>query len=82
MTSPTTFTFTSKFGGNVFGSASPPDATGTITRARSANTWNADGLKFDTTTPIGGKVVFTYVFASSSLNGAANPTAIPTSPGG
>ena len=69
VTSPTTFTFTSNFGGNVFGCASPPDATGTITQGTGPNTWSADGFNVDITTPIGGKVVLTYVFASSSLTG-------------
>ena len=69
VTSPTTFTFTSNFGGNVFGCSSPPDATGTVTQGTGPNTWNADGFNVDITTPIGGKVVLAYVFASSSLTG-------------
>lgn len=69
LTSPTTFTFTSNFGGNVFGCSSPPDATGTVTQGTGPNTWNADGFNVDITTPIGGKVVLTYAFATSSMTG-------------
>jgi len=69
VTSATTFTFTSNFGGNVFGCSSPPPATGTVTQGTGPNTWNADGFNVDITTPIGGKVTLTYVFASSSMTG-------------
>lgn len=69
VTSPTTFTFTSNFGGNVFGCASPPPATGSVTQGTGPNTWNADGFNVDITTPIGGKVTLAYVFATSSMTG-------------
>ena len=67
--SATSFTFTSDFGGNVFGCSDPPPATGTVTQGTGPNTWNAGGFNVDITTPIGGKVALTYVFATSSLTG-------------
>ena len=70
VTSPTTFTYTSSFGGNVFGCSSPPPATGTVTQGTGPNTWNGSGFNVDITTEIGGKVVLTYVFATSSMTGS------------
>jgi hypothetical protein len=69
VTSATTFTFTSSFGGNVFGCSSPPPATGTVTQGTGPNTWNADGFNVDIATPAGGKVTLAYVFSLSSLTG-------------
>jgi hypothetical protein len=66
----TTFTFTSNFGGSVFGCSSPPPATGTVNQGAGPNTWNAEGFNVNLTTPIGGKVLLAYVFATSSMTGS------------